>query len=238
MLWPRFIPAMLIAVLLALPPQPANAEYPDRPVTMIVPFAPGGPADIVGRILSTFMPQTLGQSIVIENRGGAAGNIGMGYRRARQARRLHAADDVDRDFGEHGAVPEPALRSGQGFRADLRARQRAERPRRPARFRHRDDRRPRRAGESLAQHLQLRQSGRGYEVPSHRRAAQAARRHRHGACAVPRRGSGGAGGARRADPGRLGRARRRRAADASPAICARSPSPANSAGSRCRTCRR
>jgi tripartite-type tricarboxylate transporter receptor subunit TctC len=78
MLWPRFIPAMLIAVLLALPPQPANAEYPDRPVTMIVPFAPGGPADIVGRILSTFMPQTLGQSIVIENRGGAAGNIGMG----------------------------------------------------------------------------------------------------------------------------------------------------------------
>ena len=68
MLWLRFIPAALVAALLALP-QPANAEYPDRPVTMIVPFAPGGPADIVGRILSTFMPQTLGQSIVIENRG-------------------------------------------------------------------------------------------------------------------------------------------------------------------------
>jgi tripartite-type tricarboxylate transporter receptor subunit TctC len=77
MLPPRLISAALIAALFALP-QPAKAEYPDRPVTMIVPFAPGGPADIVGRILSTFMPQTLGQSIVIENRGGAAGNIGMG----------------------------------------------------------------------------------------------------------------------------------------------------------------
>jgi tripartite-type tricarboxylate transporter receptor subunit TctC len=59
-------------------PRAAQAEYPDRPITAIVPFAPGGPADIIGRILSTFMPQTLGQSVVIENRGGAAGNIGMG----------------------------------------------------------------------------------------------------------------------------------------------------------------
>src|SRR5690348_2244260 len=57
---------------------PAFAGYPDRPVTMIVPFAPGGPVDIIARILSTFMPQTLGQSLVVENRAGAAGNIGMG----------------------------------------------------------------------------------------------------------------------------------------------------------------
>ena len=57
---------------------PAFAGYPDRPITMIVPFAPGGPSDIIARILSTFMPQTLGQSLVVENRGGAAGNIGMG----------------------------------------------------------------------------------------------------------------------------------------------------------------
>jgi tripartite-type tricarboxylate transporter receptor subunit TctC len=70
--------AALIAALLVLSFDPANAEYPDRPVTAIVPFAPGGPADIIGRILSTFMPQTLGQSLIIENRGGAAGNIGMG----------------------------------------------------------------------------------------------------------------------------------------------------------------
>jgi len=74
----RSLPAALIAAFLVLSFDPARAEYPDRPVTAIVPFAPGGPADIIGRILSTFMPQTLGQSLIIENRGGAAGNIGMG----------------------------------------------------------------------------------------------------------------------------------------------------------------
>src|ERR1041384_6776373 len=78
MLVPRLFPLALVAATLVLSPLTARAEYPDRPVTAIVPFAPGGPADIIGRILSTFMPQTLGQSVVIENRGGAAGNIGMG----------------------------------------------------------------------------------------------------------------------------------------------------------------
>jgi tripartite-type tricarboxylate transporter receptor subunit TctC len=75
---PRLFPLALVAAMLALSPLTARADYPDRPITAIVPFAPGGPADIIGRILSTFMPQTLGQSVVIENRGGAAGNIGMG----------------------------------------------------------------------------------------------------------------------------------------------------------------
>ena len=78
MLAPRPLLLALAAALMAMSPDPAQAEYPDRPVTAIVPFAPGGPADIIGRILSTFMPQTLGQSVIIENRGGAAGNIGMG----------------------------------------------------------------------------------------------------------------------------------------------------------------
>src|ERR1700742_2558215 len=73
----RLLLAAVVAML-AVSLGIARAAYPDRPITMIVPFAPGGPADIVGRILSTFMPQTLGQSLVVENRGGAAGNIGMG----------------------------------------------------------------------------------------------------------------------------------------------------------------
>jgi tripartite-type tricarboxylate transporter receptor subunit TctC len=74
----RSLRVALFAAVLALPLQAAAADYPERPVTMIVPFAPGGPTDVVARILSTFMPQTLGQSLVVENRGGAAGNIGMG----------------------------------------------------------------------------------------------------------------------------------------------------------------
>ena len=53
------------------------ANYPQRPVRMVVPAAPGGAMDIVGRILSPKLGEELGQQIVVDNRGGAAGNIGM-----------------------------------------------------------------------------------------------------------------------------------------------------------------
>jgi tripartite-type tricarboxylate transporter receptor subunit TctC len=55
----------------------AQAAYPERTITLIVPFAAGGPTDIVARIVSLAFQQSLGQSGVVENRGGAAGNIGM-----------------------------------------------------------------------------------------------------------------------------------------------------------------
>jgi tripartite-type tricarboxylate transporter receptor subunit TctC len=58
--------------------------YPSRPITMIVPFAAGGPGDVVGRMVAGRMRASLGQPIIIENVGGANGNIGVG--RAAQAR--------------------------------------------------------------------------------------------------------------------------------------------------------
>jgi tripartite-type tricarboxylate transporter receptor subunit TctC len=55
----------------------APAAWPSRPITMVVPFAPGGIADITGRPLAQAMSRTLGQPIVIENRPGAGGGVGM-----------------------------------------------------------------------------------------------------------------------------------------------------------------
>ncbi|MBC5785127.1 tripartite tricarboxylate transporter substrate binding protein [Ramlibacter sp. USB13] len=55
----------------------AQAAYPSKPVTMIVPFPPGGLADVVGRPVAEAMSRELGQPVVIENKGGAGGGIGM-----------------------------------------------------------------------------------------------------------------------------------------------------------------
>lgn len=55
----------------------AQAAYPAKPITMIVPFPPGGLADLVGRPVAEAMSRELGQTVVIENKGGAGGGIGM-----------------------------------------------------------------------------------------------------------------------------------------------------------------
>lgn len=55
----------------------AAAQYPERPVKLIVPYAPGGSVDIVARMISDEWARTLGRPIVIENRGGAGGNVGV-----------------------------------------------------------------------------------------------------------------------------------------------------------------
>ena len=66
------------AVGLALAPAAGHAEdYPSRPITMIVPLAPGGSTDTLGRIMAQGMRPTLGQPVVVENTAGAAGTIGV-----------------------------------------------------------------------------------------------------------------------------------------------------------------
>ena len=58
--------------------------YPSRPITMVVPFPPGGPLDTVARITAEAMRVTLGQPVIIENAAGAAGTLGVGRAHARQ----------------------------------------------------------------------------------------------------------------------------------------------------------
>jgi tripartite-type tricarboxylate transporter receptor subunit TctC len=65
---------LLLAVLFT--PALALAQYPAKPVRMIIPFAPGGASDFVGRIMQPRMVELLGQQLVVENKPGAAGNIG------------------------------------------------------------------------------------------------------------------------------------------------------------------
>jgi tripartite-type tricarboxylate transporter receptor subunit TctC len=58
--------------------QARAAGYPDRPVKIIVPFAPAGPTDIMARVLSRHLGEAIGGSVIIENKAGAGGNIGIG----------------------------------------------------------------------------------------------------------------------------------------------------------------
>ena len=57
----------------------AYAAYPDRPVKFVVANTPGGPSDIVARIVTAALEQSTGKTFIVENRGGAGGNIGMEY---------------------------------------------------------------------------------------------------------------------------------------------------------------
>lgn len=74
----RFLPIGVIFVAAWVGSFAANAQYPDKPITMIVPFPPGGVADTVARPVAEALSRELKQSVVIENKSGAGGAVGIG----------------------------------------------------------------------------------------------------------------------------------------------------------------
>ena len=76
---PLSLLSALIGALLALPSPAAAADYPARTITMVVPFPAGGPTDIIARILAGALQQSLGQNVIIDNRVGGGGNLGIAY---------------------------------------------------------------------------------------------------------------------------------------------------------------
>jgi tripartite-type tricarboxylate transporter receptor subunit TctC len=94
--------ATLWAALVLSAPSAFAQNYPTRPVTLIVPFAAGGPTDIVARIVGEYFSKTLGQQFIIENIAGAGGTTGI-------ARGAQAKPDgytiMMGHMGTHGAAP-------------------------------------------------------------------------------------------------------------------------------------
>jgi len=66
----------LLVVIFTLTSISAFAEYPDKQITMVIPYAPAGSTDVMGRILAQTMSKNLGQPVVVDNVGGAGGTIG------------------------------------------------------------------------------------------------------------------------------------------------------------------
>ena len=117
--------ALCALAALAAPAQAQN--YPTRPITMIVPFAAGGPTDVIARIVGEHMSKTLGQQIVIENVVGAGGTTGATRASARQP---DGYTIMMGHMGTHAAavraLSEARLPSDQGFRADRPCRRHAD----------------------------------------------------------------------------------------------------------------
>src|SRR5262245_4222427 len=73
----RLLPALASIAILGAISQSAHADYPERQITMIVCFPAGGGTDIAARLINTQLGEALGKPVIIENRGGAGGNIGI-----------------------------------------------------------------------------------------------------------------------------------------------------------------
>ena len=116
----------LVLLLAGAFASPAAAEFPDKPIRLIVPQAPGSATDTVARILGAELGKELGQQIVVDNRPGGALTIGLDLTAKSEPdgyTHLHGADRRARDHAPHGG--EAALRHRARLPADRAGRARA-----------------------------------------------------------------------------------------------------------------
>ena len=102
-----------LGILAAL--APARADYPEKQITMVVCFPAGGGTDIAARLVNIPLGEALGKPVVIENRGGAGGNIAHRRGQAAAGRRLHAAGLLQRLRGQSEPLRAGRLRSAEGL---------------------------------------------------------------------------------------------------------------------------
>jgi tripartite-type tricarboxylate transporter receptor subunit TctC len=112
------LPGALVAALIGTPFSQTRAQdYPTRPITLIVPYPPGGGVDLIGRLVAQRLTAVLGQQVVVENRGGAGGMIGtrdiakavpdgytLGVMTSGISLSSNAGYDVNKDFSPIGLI--------------------------------------------------------------------------------------------------------------------------------------
>ena len=155
----------------------AQSDYPTRPVTVIVPFAAGGPTDTVARLVSESMTRTLGQQVLVENVAGAGGTLGARRVATRRSRRLHAVAAPHRPSNERLTLPQASVRSGDRLRWHRLDHRRADDGRRQVRPRAQLDRRADRVHQGQQRTGHARPCRRGRRLTPVRRAPAGRARH-------------------------------------------------------------
>ena len=121
----RLIALSVLAIVVTAAAPLHAQQYPTKPIRIIVPFPPGDSLDTMSRLIAPKLTERLGQNIVVDNRAGGAGQLGLELAAHAPRRRLHAGRRAGRQSGGAAAyLQETSLRPAEGFRAGRASRRR------------------------------------------------------------------------------------------------------------------